>query len=52
MHILALPKWYPNEADVQLGSFIRKQFEVVSEEARVSVVFIAPSRPWNAALAL
>lgn len=43
MHILALPKWYPNEADVQLGSFIQKQFQAVSEVVRVSVVYIAPA---------
>ncbi|MGV9011806.1 MAG: glycosyltransferase [Flavobacteriales bacterium] len=43
MHILALPKWYPNEADVQLGSFIQKQFQAVSEVVRVSVVYVAPA---------
>lgn len=43
MHILALPKWYPNAEDVQLGDFIQKQFEAVSHVARVSVVYVAPA---------
>lgn len=40
LHILAIPKWWPNAQDPQLGDFIRKQMQAVALSARVSVLHI------------
>jgi glycosyltransferase involved in cell wall biosynthesis len=42
MHILFIPKWYPDHRDPQLGDFLRKQAIAVSGHARVSVLHVAP----------
>lgn len=39
-HILILPRWYPNETDVQLGVFIQKQAALISTDFRVSLIYV------------
>ena len=40
LHILHLPKWYPNPEDPQLGIFIRKQIQAASRFHTQSVLYI------------
>lgn len=40
LHILVLPKWWPNAKDPQLGDFIRKQVQSVNELAKVTVLLV------------
>lgn len=40
LHILHLPKWYPNPEDPQLGIFIKKQIQAVSRFHTQSVLYI------------
>ena len=40
MHILHLPKWYPNHEDPQLGVFVQKQFEAASKFAFQSLIYV------------
>ena len=40
LHILHLPKWYPNPEDPQLGIFINKQIQAASEFHTQSVLYI------------
>lgn len=40
LHILHLPKWYPNPEDPQLGIFIKKQILAVSAYYTQSVLYI------------
>jgi glycosyltransferase involved in cell wall biosynthesis len=42
MHVLFLPKWYPDRNDPQLGDFLRKQAIAVAVHAQVSVLHVAP----------
>ncbi|MFD1550878.1 hypothetical protein DNU06_05250 [Putridiphycobacter roseus] len=39
-HVLILPKWYPNETDIQLGIFIQNQAILLSEQFQVSVIYV------------
>jgi glycosyltransferase involved in cell wall biosynthesis len=39
-HILILPRWYPNQTDVQLGTFIREQAILLKDEFHVHVVYV------------
>src|SRR5690606_5151615 len=41
MHILFIPKWYPDHRDPQLGDFLRKQAIAVGSKAKVSVLHVA-----------
>lgn len=40
LHILHLPKWYPNADDPQLGIFVQKQIRAVSPYCKQSVLYI------------
>jgi len=40
MHLLYIPKWYPNWDDPQLGIFIQKHAEAVAQQHRVTVLYI------------
>lgn len=40
LHILHLPKWYPNPEDPQLGIFIKKQIQAASRFHTQSVLYI------------
>jgi glycosyltransferase involved in cell wall biosynthesis len=44
MHVLFIPKWYPDRNDPQLGDFLRKQAIAVAGHASVSVLHIAPHK--------
>jgi glycosyltransferase involved in cell wall biosynthesis len=39
-HILILPKWYPNNKDIQLGIFVKKQALLIKEKFKVSVIYV------------
>lgn len=47
-HVLMLPKWWPNPADVQLGDFLRKQAIAVSGCTKVSVLYVHSDPVQNA----
>ncbi len=38
LHILVIPKWWPNARDPQLGDFIRKQMQAVASMVKVTVL--------------
>ena len=38
-HILILPRWYPNKFDIQLGVFIRKQAELISNDFNITLIY-------------
>ena len=40
LHILHVPKWYPNPKDPQLGVFIQKQIQAASPYDTHSVLYI------------
>lgn len=40
LHILHIPKWYPNPEDPQLGIFIQKQIQAASQFDTQSVLYI------------
>lgn len=42
-HILILPRWYPNESDIQLGTFIQEQARLMAASYQVSVLFVRHS---------
>ncbi len=44
MHVLFIPKWYPGPRDPQLGDFIRKQAIALSQQAKVSVLYVSIDR--------
>lgn len=48
LHILFLPRWYPNRYDPMPGLFIRRHAEAVSKYARVTVVYVHASEKGNA----
>ena len=39
-HILILPRWYPNENDVQLGTFIKEQAILMADLYDISVIYV------------
>ncbi len=39
-HLLILPKWYPNERDVQLGIFIQNHAVLLADQYEVSIVYV------------
>lgn len=45
--ILILPRWYPNETDVQLGTFIQKQAILLSSTYNVHVIYVQASSQQN-----
>lgn len=40
LHVLHIPKWYPNPDDPQLGIFIRKQIQAASKWDKQSVLYV------------
>jgi len=42
IHILYLPKWYPNKYDPMPGLFIKRHVEAVSKYCNISVLYIHP----------
>jgi len=38
--LLVLPRWYPNETDIQLGIFIQRQAILIKEHFEVYVVYV------------
>ena len=42
MHVLFIPKWFPDRKDPQLGDFLRKQAIATARHARVSVLHVRP----------
>lgn len=42
IHILYLPKWYPNKYDPMPGLFIKRHAEAVSEYCDISVLYVHP----------
>lgn len=45
--IWMITKWYPNSDDPQLGVFIRKHAECISDHYRISVLYLHPSKHLN-----
>jgi glycosyltransferase involved in cell wall biosynthesis len=43
LHILFLPRWYPNKYDPMLGLFVRRHAEAAANLNKISVVFAFPS---------
>ena len=48
LHVLFLPKWWPNDDDPQLGDFLRKQAVAVGALTRTSVLYIHADKDPNA----
>ncbi|MDP2238438.1 MAG: glycosyltransferase [Bacteroidales bacterium] len=44
LHILFLPRWYPNKYDPMLGLFVRRHAEAAAILNKVSVVFAFPAK--------
>jgi len=44
LHVVFLPKWWPNDDDPQLGDFLRKQALAVAAYTRTSVLYIHADR--------
>lgn len=42
LHILFLPRWYPNRYDPMPGLFIRRHAEAASKHVHISVVYVHP----------
>ncbi|MBL7952112.1 MAG: glycosyltransferase [Flavobacteriales bacterium] len=40
LHILVLPKWWPNDRDPQLGDFIRKQMQAAAAQVKITVLHV------------
>lgn len=38
--ILFLPRWYPNKMDIQLGTFIQQQAQLIASDFDVSVIYV------------
>lgn len=43
LHILFLPRWYPNRCDPMFGLFVQRHAEAVALKHRVSVVYVTES---------
>lgn len=39
-HILILPRWYPNQTDIQLGIFIQNQAKLLKNDFGISVIYV------------
>lgn len=39
-HIVALPRWYPNKLDIQLGIFNQRQLLLLKDDFRITVIFV------------
>lgn len=39
-HILILPRWYPNQSDIQLGIFIQNQAKLLKNNFDISVIYV------------
>jgi glycosyltransferase involved in cell wall biosynthesis len=39
-HILILPKWYPNNRDIQLGIFVKQQALLLQDKFNISVIYV------------
>lgn len=39
-HVLVLPRWYPNDTDIQLGIFIQRQLLLMQKDCAFSVVYV------------
>jgi len=39
-HILILPRWYPNQSDIQLGIFIQNQAKLLKNNFEISVIYV------------
>lgn len=47
MHVLFLPKWYPNEYDPFDGNFIENHAHAIKLKAKVSVIFVHSEKATN-----
>ena len=41
-HIVALPRWYPNKTDIQLGIFNQRQLLLLKEDLIITVIYVQP----------
>lgn len=39
-HIVALPRWYPNKEDIQLGIFNQRQLLLLQDDFRITVIYV------------
>ncbi len=39
-HIVALPRWYPNKLDIQLGIFNQRQLLLLKDDFRITVIYV------------
>jgi len=44
MHVMFLPRWYPDRYDPMLGLFVRRHAEAAALFNRISVVYVSPSQ--------
>lgn len=44
MHVMFLPRWYPDRYDPMLGLFVRRHAEAAALYNRISVVYVSPSQ--------
>jgi len=39
-HIVALPRWYPNKVDIQLGIFNQRQLLLLKDDFQITVIYV------------